>query len=77
MRRYKRNEVLPTTEIARKIAAILDISLYYLAGQIDVEMDKGIQKRILEVSKFEEADKEHIFSMIDAFITKRKILSIM
>ena len=33
--------------------------------------------RILEVSKFEETDKNHIFSVIDAFIAKRKIQSIL
>jgi len=42
-----------------------------------VELDKTIQKRILEVSKFDEDDKLHIFSVIDAFVAKRKIQSIM
>lgn len=75
--RYERNEVLPSIEIARKIADILDVSLDYLTGKVDVEMDKDTQKRILEVSKFEEKDREHVFSVIDAFIAKRKIQSIM
>lgn len=75
--RYERNEVLPSIEIARKIADILDVSLDYLTGKADVQMDKDTRKRILEVSKFEEADKEHIFSVIDAFIAKRKIQSIL
>jgi len=75
--RYERNEVIPSIEIARKIADILDVSLDYLTGKIDVELDKTIQKRILEVSKFDEDDKLHIFSVIDAFVAKRKIQSIM
>lgn len=75
--RYERNEVLPSIEIARKIADILDVSLDYLTGKIDVEMDKDIQKLILEVSKFNEEDRQNIFSVIDAFIAKRKIQSIM
>ena len=44
------NEVLPSIEIARKIADILDVSLDYLTGKTDVEMDKTTRKRILEVS---------------------------
>jgi len=40
-------------------------------------MDKDIQKRILEVSKFEDDDRQPIFSLIDAFVAKRKIQSIM
>ncbi len=75
--RYERNEVLPSIEIARKIADILDVSLDYLTGKVDVEMDKNTRNRILEVSKFEEEDREHIFSVIDAFIAKRKIQSIL
>jgi len=68
---------LPSIEIACKIADILEVSLDYLTGKVDVEMDKNTQIRILEVSKFEETDREHIFSVIDAFIAKRKIQSIM
>lgn len=75
--RYERSEVLPSIEIARKIADILDVSLDYLVGKADVQMDKITRKRILEVSKFNEDDKLHIFSVIDAFIAKRKIQSIL
>lgn len=75
--RYERNEVLPSIEIARKIADILDVSLDYLTEKVDVQMDKTTRKRILEVSKFEEDDRLHIFSVIDAFIAMRKIQSIL
>ena len=75
--RYERNEVLPSIETARKIADILDVSLDYLTGKADVQMDKDTRKRILEVSKFEENDRNHIFSVIDAFVAKRKIQSIL
>ena len=75
--RYERNEVYPSIDLARKIADILDVSLDYLTGKDDVQIDKDTSSRILEVSKFEEADRNHIFSVIDAFIAKRKIQSIM
>ena len=75
--RYERNEVFPSIDIARKIADILDVSLDYLTGKDDVQIDKNTSSRILEVSKFEEADRNNIFSVIDAFIAKRKIQSIM
>ena len=38
--RYERNEVKPTIEIAHKIANILDVSLDFLVGKNDVEIDK-------------------------------------
>ena len=75
--RYERDEVKPSIEIARKIADILDVSLDYLTGKNDVEIDKTTLQRVLEVSKFSEEDKEHVFSVIDAFIAKRKIQSIL
>ena len=75
--RYERNEVLPTIDIARKIADILEVSLDYLTSKEDVQIDKDTSSRILEVSKFEETDRNHIFSVIDSFIAKRKIQSIL
>lgn len=75
--RYERNEVVPSVEIARNIADILDVSLDFLTGKTDVEMDKEIKKRILEVSKFNDEDKASLYSVIDAFIAKRKIQSII
>jgi transcriptional regulator with XRE-family HTH domain len=75
--RYERNEVLPSIEIARRIADILDVSIDFLAGKDDIQIDKTAHKRILEVSKFDETDRQHIFSVIDAFIAKRKIQSIL
>ncbi len=71
--RYERNEIKPSIDIARKIADILEVSLDYLTGKQDVQIDKDTSNRILEVSKFEETDRNHIFSVIDAFIAKRKI----
>lgn len=75
--RYERNEVLPSIDIARRIADILDVSLDYLAGKENVQIDKSTSERIQEVSRFEESDRNHIFSVIDAFVAKRKIQSIL
>ena len=75
--RYECNEVLPSIDIAQKIADILEVSLDYLAGKQEVQIDKDTSTRILEVSKSGEQARNHICSVIDAFIAKRKIQSIM
>jgi transcriptional regulator with XRE-family HTH domain len=75
--RYERNEVMPSIDIARKIADILEVSLDFLTGKADVQIDKNTSNRILEVSRFEEQDRNHIFSVIDAFVAKRKIQAIL
>ena len=75
--RYERDEMKPSIEVAAKMADYLEVSLDYLVGQTDVQIDPITLNRVLEVSKFNEEDKQHIFSVIDAFIAKRKIQSIM
>jgi len=75
--RYECNEVLPSIDMARKIADILDVSLDYLSGIENVQIDKNTSERILEGSRFEKSDRNHIFSVIDLFVAKRKIQSIL
>jgi transcriptional regulator with XRE-family HTH domain len=75
--RYERDEMKPSIEVAAKMSDLLDVSLDYLVGKTDVQLDKVILKRILELTKFSDEDKDHIFAVLDAFIAKRKIQSIL
>ena len=74
--RYERDEMKPSIDAAAKMADYLEVSLDYLVGKTDIEVDPKTLSRIVEVSTFNEEDREHIFSVIDAFIAKRKIQSI-
>ncbi len=44
---------------------------------VNIENVSGKYEFILQASKFDHEDKDHIFSVIDAFIAKRKIQSIL
>jgi len=66
--RYERNEVKPTIEMAVKIAQALEISLDYLTGNSDIELDKATLDRIQEVTMLTEKDKDYIFVTLDALI---------
>lgn len=66
--RYERNEVKPTIEMAVKIAQALEISLDYLTGNSDIELDKATLDRVQEVTKLPEKDKDYIFVTLDALI---------
>lgn len=66
--RYERNEVKPTIEMAVKIAQALEVSLDYLTGNSDVELDKATLDRVQEVTKLTEKDKDYIFVTLDALI---------
>ena len=71
--RYERDEVKPTIEMATKISNALKVSLDYLVGKTDQQLDDDVLSRINEVSKMDEIDKGHVFSLLDAFIAKTKI----
>lgn len=66
--RYERNEVRPTIEMATKLAKALEVSLDYLVGNTDIELDKAAMNRIQEVTRFNEEEKNHIYVTLDAMI---------
>lgn len=71
--RYERNEMKPSIDAAAKMADILGVSLDWLVGHTDLELDKGMINRIQEVTKMKDKEKEHVFAMLDAFITSTKM----
>ncbi|MEN8251763.1 MAG: helix-turn-helix transcriptional regulator [Bacteroidota bacterium] len=66
--RYERNEVRPTIEMATKLAQALEVSLDYLVGNTDIEMDKATLNRVQEINKLSSTNKEHIYVTLDALI---------
>ena len=71
--RYERDEMKPSIDAAAKMADILGVSLYSLVGRTDLKLDKGIINCIQEVTKMKDKQKEHVFAMLDAFITSTKM----
>ena len=66
--RYERDEMKPSIEAAAKMAQILNVSLDWLVGHTDLELDKKMIQRIQQVTKMEAKDREHVFARLDAFI---------
>lgn len=54
--------------MAVKIAQALEISLDYLTGNSDIELDKATLDRVQEITKLTEKDKDYIFVTLDALI---------
>ena len=75
--RYERGVAKPTIEVAAKIAKILGVSLDYLTGNSDLELDAATLKRIQEVDKLSEEDKKMVYTFLDSFIEKTKIKAIV
>jgi transcriptional regulator with XRE-family HTH domain len=70
--RYERDEVKPSIETAFKIAKALEVSLDYLTGLSDLELDKNIIDVVTSLQKLNSEDKEHIFTTINALIRDAK-----
>jgi transcriptional regulator with XRE-family HTH domain len=58
--RYERDEVTPSVEVASKLADALDVSLDYLSGKTDTELDSATLGRIREISVMPEEDKKQV-----------------
>lgn len=74
--RYERDEVKPSIEVASKIADVLDVSLDFLLGKVNVEVDSKLLKRVIEVQQMNAKDKEHILYTLDALIKSVKLKTI-
>ena len=58
----------PSIETATKLADLLEVSLDYLVGKTDVELDTKTLQRILEVQGLPQEVREKLFYFIDMSI---------
>lgn len=70
--RYERDEVKPSIEVAAKIAQALGVSLDYLTGNSDLELDADVIKRIQEIQRLPEKDRDHLFYVVDNILQNVK-----
>ncbi|MDE1208453.1 helix-turn-helix domain-containing protein [Tenacibaculum larymnensis] len=70
--RYERDEVKPSIETALKIAKALEVSLDYLIGLSDLELDKNVVDIMTELQALNIEDKQHIITTINALVRDAK-----
>ena len=66
--RYERDIMTPSIEVIMKIADALNVSIDFLVGKTTLELDSNVLKRVEEVSKLNDEEKDKIFMVIDALI---------
>lgn len=70
--RYERDEAKPSIEAAAKLANLLEVSLDYLVGNSDNNIDISTLKRVLELQKLPKEEQYTVFKLVDAFIRDNK-----
>jgi transcriptional regulator with XRE-family HTH domain len=70
--RYERNEALPSIEVAAKLADVLNVSLDYLVGKAEVDIDPELLNTVQSIQSLPDKDREHIIYAIDALIQHAK-----
>ncbi len=77
--RYERDEVKPSVDVVKRVAAVLDTTVGYLLGETEdtsVLKDQAMLKRLNDIASFPEQDREHILYTLDAMIKSVKLKSL-
>jgi len=72
MGRYERGEAKPSIDVVIKLADALGVSLDYLAGREDLQIDKEVMNKVLTIQKLPEQDREHILFTLEAMLRDAK-----
>jgi len=74
--KYEKEDVIPSVEVARKIAEALGVSLDYLVGSNvnndQILKDNNMIRRLMEINELPEPDKNHILYTIDGLLQNVK-----
>jgi len=73
--RYERREMIPSVEVAKKLAKVFNVTLDYLVddtGDLADIKDRAILDRLLEIEKLEQEDKKTIVHVIDSLLRDAK-----
>lgn len=77
--KYERDEVKPTIDVVKKLAEVLDTTVGFLLGETEDRLllkDPAMLKRLNDISKFPQHDKESILYALDAMINGIKLKAI-
>lgn len=75
--RYERNDAVPSIEIAKRIADALEVSLDYLVGNTEQNVDIATLTRLQEINRLSDENKKLVYTFLDSFIIKSKLQSVL
>ena len=67
--RYERGDMMPSVEIATKIAEALEVSLDFLVGNSSlIVKDKTMLERLEDIAKLPSTKQNELFNVLDAYL---------
>jgi len=69
---YERSERTPSIEVARKIANVLEVSLDFLVGNIDLRINAEVLNKIQQIQELPQEDQSHLFYLLDSVLQNVK-----
>lgn len=73
--KYERNEMVPSVEVAKKLADAFETTLDYLVDetgkQADIK-DKAMLNRVVEIEHLDQEDKNTILRVVDSLLRDAK-----
>lgn len=63
--RYERGDIKPSIEVVVKIADALEVSVDYLIGKTDLQLDRDAVQRLVDISKLPDDSKNYVLGLID------------
>lgn len=73
--RYERGEMVPSVEVAGKLADVFGVTLDYLVddtGKVSELKDKAILKRLTDVEQLDEEERDIILKVVDSLLRDAK-----
>ena len=74
--RYERDEVKSTIDVVKKLANVLDTTVGYFLGETEERellKDPTMLRRLNDIAKFPDKDKDCILYTLDAMINNEKL----
>lgn len=75
--RYERGDAVPSIDIAKRMADAFEVTLDYLVGATEKQINKEMLNRIEEVNKMKPEEKKMVYTFLDAFITKTRLQTLL
>jgi transcriptional regulator with XRE-family HTH domain len=66
--RYERNIMSPSIEVIIKMADALDVSIDFLVGKTNLQLDRTTLDRLEDIGKLNDDARQYIFNHLDLMI---------